>query len=233
MIKNLFSCKPALASLRVLSGVALLFLFALSGTTGCLSHSLTGLTVEPAVNSTCLLPGVTANFKAYGTYTEGGHATITKDISDQVTWTTVIPAVATVDASGVATGVNPGYTSILASADGEFGVLSAASSVSVQATSCPNTAVQVAVIPGNPTLTATGETARLLAIGTTDTKTTDFSGQATWESSDANVATIDRNGLVTAVGPGTATITAHVRQAGGSVVSSTQTVHVQPGDTNQ
>lgn len=233
MIKKLFCCKPALASLRVLSAVALLLLFTLSGTTGCLSHSLTGLTVEPATSSTCLLPGVTANFKAYGTYTEGGHATETKDISDQVTWTTVIPAVATIDASGVVTAVNPGVTSIIATADGEFGVLSADSSVSVAASSCPTTSARVAVIPANPALTAAGETARLLAIGTADAKTTDLSSQATWESSDTSVATVDRRGLVTAVTPGTATISAQVRQADGSVVTSTQTVHFTPTNASQ
>jgi hypothetical protein len=39
----------------------------------------------------------------------------------------------------------------------------------------------------------------------------------TWSTSDANVATVDQNGLVTAVGPGNATITATAAAAHGSV----------------
>jgi len=39
----------------------------------------------------------------------------------------------------------------------------------------------------------------------------------TWSSSDPNVATVDANGLVTAVGPGSATITATAAAASGSV----------------
>jgi uncharacterized protein YjdB len=47
----------------------------------------------------------------------------------------------------------------------------------------------------------------------------------TWQSSDVKVATVDSNGLITAVGPGDAAITAQTRAADGEIATAIQTVH--------
>ncbi len=231
VMKSLLSGRSALVSPRVLLGVGLVASTALFAGTGCTSRSLTGLTIQPAIGLTCVVPGVSAQFKAYGTYTEGGHASETEDLTAEVTWSSTIPAVATVNSSGLATGVNLGTTNILANMQGPFGNVNATSNITVESpcgtTSAIATPLSLAVIPGNQTLTSVGQTARLLAIATYDggTKTSDFSRQAAWESNDVHVATVDAAGLVTAVGPGDAVITARVRTPNGDTVSAAQTVH--------
>jgi len=238
-MKKMQAGPSALVSPRVLLGIGLVGLTSFFGGTGCTSHSLTGLTIEPATGYTCVVPGVSAEFKAYGTYSEGGHTTETQDLTDQVAWSSTIPAVATVSQAGVATGVNLGTTSILASTTGEFGNLTAVSNINVEspctATSAIAKPLSLTVIPGNQTLTSIGQTARLLAIATTNggTRTSDLSRQVAWESSNASVATVDATGLVTGAGPGEATITARAKGADGDLVSATQTVRFIAGSQDQ
>lgn len=131
--------------------VSLLFL-----ASGCLSRSLTGLTIEPTAGLTCVVPGVSAQFKVYGIYTETNHATTTQDLSSQVNWSATIPLVARVDSSGLVTGQGLGTTSILAQTKGQFGVLTATSDVQVKNT-CGTASVSpvrgltsVQLIPADP-----------------------------------------------------------------------------------
>jgi len=232
---KLSSRSSALVSPRVLLGVGLVTAFSLFGGTGCISRSLTGLYIEPTTGLTCVVPGVVAQFKAYGTFTEGGHATETKDLTDSVTWFTTIPAVATVNSSGMVTGVASGTTAILANTDGEFGTLQATSNIVVNAQGCTTTTsiarpFSLSIVPGgNQTLTAGGQTTQLLAIASYNQaqRTTDISRQVTWQSSDPQVAAVNAAGVVTAVGPGDATITASAKAADGTVVTATRSFHFQ------
>lgn len=68
----------------------------------------------------------------------------------------------------------------------------------------------IAVTPGSQTLTATGQTAQFIATGSynVDPPSQDLTGQAQWASSAPSVVTMSSGGLATAVGAGTATITA-------------------------
>ncbi len=231
-MKTLKFGPSALVSLRVALGVGLVVLTALFGGTGCLSYSLVGLTVEPATGNTCVIPGVSAQFKAYGTYTEGGHTSETRDISDQVSWSATIPDVATVNSSGLVTGVNDGTTSILAEAKGEFGTVTGVSNVVVESPGCGASSsiakpFSLSIIPGNQNLSTVGQTARLLAIATygAGERTADLSQQVKWQSSDPKVATVDASGLLIAAGPGDAVITATAKAPNGEVITATQTVH--------
>jgi len=80
---------------------------------------------------------------------------------------------------------------------------------------------QVAVSPGSTTLNSLGETVQLTA--TTTESGNPVSGVTyTWSSSDSSVVVPDANGLVTAIGNGTATITATA--PGGASGSATVTV---------
>jgi large repetitive protein len=231
-MKKLFG-HSALVSPRVLLGVGLVVVTALFGGTGCgLSYSLTGLYVEPATASTCVYPGTTAQFKAYGTYTEGGHAMRVEDISSQVAWSVSLPDLATVSASGLATAATNfvGVTSILANTTGEFGELHAVSSLQVS-TSCTVAGAiakpfSLNVVPANQNLTI-GQTLQPLAIATygNNGSTADLSRQVTWQSSNTNVATVDGRGIIAAVGPGDAVITVYARTPDGETVTATQNIH--------
>jgi PKD repeat protein len=70
--------------------------------------TLTSISVTPA-NPT-VLTGATQAFTATGTYSNGS----TQDITNQVTWTSSNPARATINASGVSTGLSAGTTTITA-----------------------------------------------------------------------------------------------------------------------
>ena len=222
----------ALVSPRVLLGVGLVLATSLFGGTGCgLSYSLTGLYLEPTTGSTCIPQGATAQFKAYGTYTEGGHAVRITDISDQVQWTVPLPDLASISASGLATAAMNfiGTTPIVATTTGEFGLLTSSSNLQVSE-SCVATSIakhfSLHIVPENQSLTV-GQTLQPLAIGTygLNGSTTNLSRQVTWQSSDAKVATVDSSGLITAVGPGDATITAQTRASDGEIATAAQTVH--------
>jgi len=222
----------ALVSPRVLLGVGLVLATSLFGGTGCgLSYSLTGLYLEPATGSTCIPQGATAQFTAYGTYTEGNHSVRIEDISDQVQWTVPLPELASITTSGLATSSDNyiGTTPIVATIQGEFGVLSSSSSLQVSQSYVATSVAKhfsLHIVPENQSLTV-GQTLQPLAIGTygLNGSTTNLSRQVTWQSSDAKVATVDSSGLITAVGPGDATITAQTRASDGEIATATQTVH--------
>src|SRR5437879_96521 len=116
-----------------------------------------------------------------------------------VTWASSNTSVATVSNAGLASAVTAGSTTITATSEGTSGT----SSITV--TNIPVTSVDVAP----PTATVqTGLTVQLTATPR-DVNGTALSGRAvSWSSSNTSVATVNGSGLVTAVTPGAATITA-------------------------
>jgi hypothetical protein len=74
---------------------------------------LTSISVQRSVVAD-LAVGKTEQFTAQGSYSDG----TTKDITSQVTWSSAETDVATVSASGLATGVKPGQTDISATFSG-------------------------------------------------------------------------------------------------------------------
>ena len=134
----------------------------------------------------------------------GGTATLTATImpdnaTDQnVTWSSDNQNVATVDQNGKVTAVGEGTATITATVDGE-------------SATCSVTVKEAAIVPvesvsldkTNLKLTE-GETAQLTATVLPETAT---NRNVTWSSNAPGVATVDSSGKVTAVAPGTATIT--------------------------
>src|SRR5205807_692827 len=116
-----------------------------------------------------------------------------------VTWSSNNTAVARVNGSGLVTGVAAGTATITATSEGQSGT----SDVTVT----PAPVASVAVTP-SPASVQVGLTLQLTATPK-DANGNPLSGRViTWASDNTSVATVDGNGLVTAVAAGSATITA-------------------------
>ncbi len=159
--------------------------------------------VEPPVATTVAVSPATASLASLGET-----AQLSAMVRDQngdvmtgapVNWSSSDNAVATVNTSGLVTAAGNGTATITASSG------SASGTASVTVAQVPTA---VAVTPASVTLAAVGETAQFTA------EVQDANGNAvagasvSWASGDEAVATVDADGLVTAVANGTATITA-------------------------
>jgi hypothetical protein len=125
-----------------------------------------------------------------------------------VAWTSSSQAIATVGSTGVVTGVAPGSATITATVEGKTG-----------------TAAVTVVVPPVATVTVTavsttlqaGQTTQASAV-TRDASNTVVTGRAVaWSTSNAAVATVSVTGVVTALTPGVATITATSEGKSGTV----------------
>ncbi len=116
-----------------------------------------------------------------------------------VTWASSSDGVATVSTAGLVTAVGNGSASITAS----VGAVSGSAAVTVA-----QEASEVAVSPVADTVPL-GDTLRLVAdVRDANGHALVGEGLLTWTTSDPSVATVDESGLVSAVAPGMATITA-------------------------
>jgi uncharacterized protein YjdB len=132
-----------------------------------------------------------------------------------VTWASSAPAVATVSASGLVTGVAAGAATITATSEGQSGT----ATISVTAP-----VASVTVSPASTSLFV-GQTAQL-AVTTKDSAGNVLTGRTiTWASSNTTIATVSAAGLVTAKAAGSATITATSEGKSGT---ATVTVTIVP-----
>ena len=137
-----------------------------------------------------------------------------------VQWSSSNTAIATVNSSGVVSGVADGTVTITATSEGVSG------STQVTVSGLP-LVTAVNVTPGNP-FRGVGQTVQMsheseAASGNTIPGTT-----ATWTSGNTDVATVDANGLVTILAEGTATITAAVDDGEGEEITGTSTITAAP-----
>jgi uncharacterized protein YjdB len=159
--------------------------------------------------SQTVLQGSTA--PAYtATTRDGGGNVVTGRV---VTWSSSDDGIATIDNSGVATGVAPGTVTITATSEGKTGT------ASLEVDPVPVASVTVTPIIAS---VATGGTTQLTAT-VRDAANNILTGRVvTWSSGDETVATVDNNGLVTGIAAllGATTITATSEgQTGGSLVT--------------
>jgi len=222
---------------RAISSRVLLFIAALAlPIAGCTSSQVDSLVVTPTAIT--MSAGTTAQLTATGVYGHGAHPTTTQDLTDSVTWTTASPDVATVSPTGLVTATGAGVIQITASIKGFTGTITAGCTVTVSGSSGgsgPSGAiVSLAVIPNSQSVAVPNQTAQFLAIGTTGSgSTVDLTGAVVWSSSSQQIATIGANtGFATAVGAGTATITA-LYSSGGSTLEGTATFTVLGGTTEE
>ena len=155
------------------------------------------------------------------------------------TWTSSVPAVATISSSGVATGVSAGATTITATIKGYTGTTTASATLVVSGSSggvSPGAALvgldaSFRVLnrlrrPLKPASSSRSEPLPQVQRSMSPTL-------VTWSSSSAQIATVGVNtGLATAVGQGTVTITAQYT-SGGSTLTATATFTVTSGTTEE
>lgn len=143
-------------------------------------------------------------------------------------WLSNNPFVASVDANGLVRGVSAGSAFINASlVQGPFGLGTNDVTVTVGVGTQPFQPLTSIQITPSPVAVAAGGTVQLTATGLDPYGNGYFVSDFTWQSENTTVASVDANGLVTGVAPGTTTITA---SAGG--IFSTP-VSVTVGDSRQ
>jgi len=185
-----------------------------SGKSGTSTVSVTA----PVVPVTSVTVAPSAASLAVGATTALTATVAPTDATNQaVTWSSSDETVATVDQTGVVTAVGPGNATVTATAQDGSGKTGAAT-VTVTAATVLVTSVTVA--PSAVSLAVGGTT----ALAATVAPTTATKSELAWSSSDATVATVDQTGVVTAIGPGSATVTATAQDGSGKTGTATITV---------
>ena len=167
------------------------------------SQVIVEMDVVPAAKTLFSL-GDTIRLVAVGVDANGHHGS-----NLAVVWMSEDEAVATVDSTGLVTAVRTGSTDVFATS----GELRDSAGVTVA-----QLATEVRVTPGADTLAAAGDTVRLSAQALDgnghEVEDTDY----VWSALRPDVATVDADGLVTAVGPGTGEIHVKATRAGANYV---------------
>jgi uncharacterized protein YjdB len=180
------------------------------GSGGGTPRSVSSVAVTPS--TVTLTVNATQQLQANAKYSDNSAG----DITATATWTSSDIKVATVSATGLVTAVAAGTATITA----KSGEQSGTSIVTV--TAAPSTVTSVAVTPSSVTLTANGTQQLQANANYSDHSASDVTASAVWTSSDTTIATVSKTGLVSAVAPGSATISA---KSGGQTGTSSVTVN--------
>jgi len=190
--------------------LALIVLGGATWASGCGDGSTEPPPPEPSSPAAVTVSPATAQLTALGATVQ-----LSAQVRDQsgqamagatVTWSSGDAGVAAVNASGLVTAAGNGTATITASAGGVSGSATVTVAQEVSA---------VAVSPAADTV-ASGDTLRLTAEATDANEHLVTDAEFSWTSSDASVALVDANGLVTGVTEGEATITATAGSAFGT-----------------
>jgi len=216
----------------------------------CLALSITGCSTPQGLDSVQVSPaaqslavGQTAQLTATGTYGNAKHPS-TQNITSLVTWSSTTPAVATIDATGVATAVSAGTTTITATATAFNGPTTSSAVLTVTGSSgtggsSGGNILSLTIIPSGIVFGSLTQSGQFLAIGTFSTAPTvrDLTNSVTWLTSEPNKFPItnygngapgggtENGGVVSAyeasVGNVGATITAEATDSNGSIATAT------------
>ena len=115
-------------------------------------------------------------------------------------WASSDATVATVDSTGLVTSASPGEAAVTATSDGATG--------GMQVTVLPLAPTEMRVTPDTVVMSALGETVQLAATVFDQLGREMEGAEVSWSSGDDAVVTVDASGRITAVGAGTATVTA-------------------------
>jgi uncharacterized protein YjdB len=203
--------------------------------TGGTAEQYTSVSIIP---SSALLSasGQTSQFIALAT---SGNTGLLTDVtnSPQIRWSSSIPTIATVSASGLVSGLSAGATTITAELINPDGsIVSGTANVSATLSAAPEPLLSLTIIPSTISVGNLQDTGQFLAIGTFSTvpyvRDLTNSPSLTWISSWPSVFPVDTNsggnsgataGVVTAYGSGNASIIAEATSADGTIQTATAT----------
>lgn len=157
--------------------------------------------------STTLDVGATLALVATGIYADGSK----KNITTSVTWTSSDATIATVSSAGIVTGVKEGTVTLKAALSGMGGTVALSITVPIALSS-------VVVTAGASTVTVGGNVQLTANEVYTDGSKKNVTTTAAWVSGTPTVATVDANGLLTAVKAGSVIITATSGGKSGTVI---------------
>jgi hypothetical protein len=147
---------------------------------------LTGIAVGPAAT---VQTGITIQMTALGTYNDGSQ----KKLSSHVFWSSATPRVATIDGSGVVTGIAPGQTVVSAASETVTG------SATVTVIIGSLTSLQVTSQDGFNSIVY-GSSEQFVATGTANGQQFDLTNSVTWSTNPQaipNVSIDPKSGLLT------------------------------------
>ena len=186
---------------------------AVTGTANVLVESAALSSIQLNPQTKTVAAGFSTSFGAVGTFANGD----TQNLTSFVNWTSSSPGIATVSnaasTAGMATGIQPGNTTISALFAGVVGhaTLTVSNATLTSITVSPSTAS--IVVGSNQSFTALGNFS--------DGSSLDITRQVTWDSATPSVAIISSVGSAQGVAAGTTTISASV---GGVTGTATLTV---------
>ena len=190
----------------------------LNGVSGTAVFTVTAKTVASITvssNTSSIANGLTQQFTATATYSDNSTANVTST----VTWSTLSASVATINSSGLLTSDGQGTTTVTAT----LGGVSGSANFTVTAPALKS----IKISPSSASIVY-GSTQQFTATaGYTDGSTTDVSATAAWSVANTAVATIDSNGLATAVAVGSTKATAMLN----GVSASAAITVTAPGST--
>lgn len=142
----------------------------------------------------------TRQFTALGVFPDGSQ----NDLTSQVVWSSSTSGIANVSQTGLATGLAIGQTDISATLSGVT-----SKSVNLQIVAAIPTLSAIQIIPVYPDTLPVGCSSQFKATGSySDGSIVDISSQATWASSNTEIATVSPSGLATGIQAGNTNITA-------------------------
>ena len=203
---------------------------------GCSNQLVDTLSISPTSQS--LAVGQTVQFTATGTVGHGSsHPATTQDVTDTATWTSSAPAVAKVSATGEATALAAGTTTITASINGYTGAITASATLTVTGSGVgtgsagSSDITAVTIIPSTQSVASPGGTALFIPIGSTSSgASVNLTNLVTWSSSSSEIAKVNSAGMATAVSQGSATISALYTNPDESVATGSATFQVLAGN---
>jgi trimeric autotransporter adhesin len=179
---------------------------AISGTTSLAVSSASPVSIAVTPATPTLPLGVSQQFTATTTFTDGS----VQDITGVAKWTSSATNVARITASGFESSVSIGTSTITAA----FGGVTGSSLLTVNAANLTSIAIQ----PANGSI-AQGTKQQFTASGTfNDGSTRDITHQVTWSSSDPTILSIgSSSGIGTGIAPGLINVTATLGSSTASV----------------
>ncbi len=207
MIKNNFK--------KIINLFSAIAIFSVVGVASAANPALTTVSVSPS--SASMTVGSTTQLSASPLDQNGAAYAATTTTS----WSSGNVSVATVDISGLVTGVSAGTSTITASMNDGASTVSGASDITVTAPAPPVPVLtSMAITPASSSISVSSTTQLTASLldqnGAAYTATTTTS----WSSGNASVATVDTNGLVIGVSAGTSTIMATAVSGAGTVTST-------------